>query len=86
MHHDLHSLIDKYEEMTKKIGTYSSVDQLLTNTNMSYSLEIMIVLLPQKFKVPAIDMYNRSKDPMTLHGFFGKIACRAFPLTLKGMA
>lgn len=40
-------------------------------------------------------MYNGSKDPMehletykahmTLHGFFGKIACMAFPLTLKGM-
>lgn len=55
----------------------------------------MIVPLPPKFKVPQIELYDRSKDPvkhleivkvhMTLHDFFKKIACRAFPLTLKGV-
>lgn len=37
MHHDLHSLMDKYEEMANKIGTSSLVDQLLTSTNFPYS-------------------------------------------------
>lgn len=90
------NLIDKYEKMAKRIRTSSSVDQLLTNTNLSYSTRIMVVPLPLKFKVSAIDMYDRSKDPVehletfkthtTLHGFPGEIACRAFPLTFKGMA
>ncbi|XP_042958112.1 uncharacterized protein LOC122293660 [Carya illinoinensis] len=54
----------------------------------------MAVPLPPKFKVPQIDLYDGSKDPVehlenfkahiTLHGFSEEIACRAFPLTLKG--
>ncbi|XP_041019355.1 uncharacterized protein LOC121261165 [Juglans microcarpa x Juglans regia] len=88
--------MDKYEEMTKKIGTSSLVDQLLSNTNMPFSAEIMAMPLPPKFKVLLVDLYDGSKDPvehlktfkshMTLHRFLGEIACRAFPLTLKGLA
>ncbi|XP_042973107.1 uncharacterized protein LOC122304911 [Carya illinoinensis] len=43
-----------------------------------------------------MEVYDRSKDPleqletfkahMTLHSFSGEIVCRAFPLTLKGVA
>ncbi|XP_040996211.1 uncharacterized protein LOC121242412 [Juglans microcarpa x Juglans regia] len=56
----------------------------------------MAIPLPPKFKVPSIDLYDGSKDPvehletfkthMTLHGFSGEIACMTFPLTLKGSA
>lgn len=96
MHHDLHSLMDKYKEMLKKIGTSSSINQLLTSTNLSHSAEIKVVPLPPKLNILAINIYKWSKDPvehletfkahMTLHGFFEKIACKTFPLTLKGMA
>lgn len=50
--------------------------------------------LPPKFWVPQIKMYDGSKDPfehletfkayMTLHWFPEEIACKAFPLNLKG--
>lgn len=95
MHHDLQSLMEKYEEMAKKIGTSSSINLLLSSTNLPFSAEIIVVPLLSKFKVPSIDLYDGAKDPvehletfkahMTLHGFPGKISCRAFPLTLKGM-
>ncbi|XP_042944641.1 uncharacterized protein LOC122278527 [Carya illinoinensis] len=64
--------------------------------DLPYSDEVMPVLLPPRFKVPQIDMYNGYRDPvdhlenfkayMTLHDFSGKVACRALPLTLKGIA
>lgn len=69
------------------------MDQLLTNTNLPYSAEIMAVPLSSKFKVSSIEMYDGIKDPlehletfkahMTFHGFPREIVCRAFPLTLK---
>ncbi|XP_042972828.1 uncharacterized protein LOC122304635 [Carya illinoinensis] len=56
----------------------------------------MAVPLPPKFKVPQIDMYDGFRDPidhlenfkahMTLYGFSGEVAYRAFSLTLKGIA
>ncbi|XP_042944808.1 uncharacterized protein LOC122278688 [Carya illinoinensis] len=54
----------------------------------------MVMPLPPKFKVPQVDMYDGTKDPVdhlesfkahiTLHSFPGEIACWSFPLTLKG--
>ncbi|KAF5469271.1 hypothetical protein F2P56_013357, partial [Juglans regia] len=54
----------------------------------------MVVSLPPKFKVPAMEMYYEGRDPlehletfrahMTLHGFPSEVACRVFPLILKG--
>lgn len=95
MHHDLRKLMDKYEEMTKKIGTSFTVDQLLSSTNLPFCVEIMAIPLPPKFKVPSIDIYDESKDSMeylktlkahiTLHRFPGEITCMVFPLTLKGI-
>ncbi|XP_040996195.1 uncharacterized protein LOC121242392 [Juglans microcarpa x Juglans regia] len=94
LHHDVCSLMDKYEEMAKKIGTSSSVHQLLSNTNLSFSAEIMAMPLPPKFKISLVDLYDGSKDPveyletfkthMTFHRSQGEVACDAFALTLKG--
>lgn len=90
----MRSLIDKYEKMTKRIEASLSVNNLLTSTNLPSSEEVMAVLWPPKFRVPYMEMYNKSKDPLeqletfkahiTLHGFLEEIACRAFKLTLKG--
>lgn len=81
--------------MARKIGASSSVNNLLNNTDLAYSIEIMMVLLSQKFKVPQIELYDRSKNlveylntfkaHMSLHNFSEEIACQAFPLTLKGV-
>ncbi|XP_041026936.1 uncharacterized protein LOC121267131 [Juglans microcarpa x Juglans regia] len=54
----------------------------------------MAIPLSSRFKVPQVDSYDKSKDPlehleifmahMTLHKFPGEIVCRAFLLTIKG--
>lgn len=85
--------MDKYEEMAKKEGASSSVDQMPTNTNLPYSAEVMAMPLPPKFKVLQIDLYDGAKDPlehldtfkthMTLHGFPRKIACRVCVAGIK---
>lgn len=72
------------------------VDQPLTSAELPYNAEVMAVPLPSRFKVPLIDVYDGSKDPlehletfkahMTLHRFSREVACGAFPLTLRGIA
>lgn len=56
--------MDKYKEMFKKIRASSLVDQLLSSTDLPYSVEVMEMLLPPKFKVLQIEMYDKSKDLM----------------------
>lgn len=84
----LRNLIDKYEEMARRIWGSSLVDQLLNRTNLPYILEVMAVPLPPKFKVPQIELYDRLRDPinhlknfmahMNLHRFLEEVACRDF--------
>lgn len=72
--------MDKYEEMAKKIGTSSLVEQLQTSTNLPYSAKIMAVPLPPKFKVPTIDMYDGSEDLMEhLETFKSHMTLHEFP-------
>lgn len=88
--------MEKYEEMVKRMGASLSIDQLLTTTDLPYNADVMAALMSSKFKVPQIEMYNGSMDSlenletfkvhMTLHGIPGEVACRAFLLTLKGVA
>lgn len=52
MHHELRELVDKYAKMTKKMDTSSSLNQLLTSTDLPYNVEVIVALLPLKFKVP----------------------------------
>lgn len=54
----------KYEEMVKRIGASLFVDQLLTSMDLLYNLEIMVMPLSPKFKVPQVEMYKGFKDPV----------------------
>ncbi|KAF5455257.1 hypothetical protein F2P56_024855 [Juglans regia] len=68
----------------------------LVSTDLPYNMGVMAVPLPTKFKIPQIEVYDETEDSleyletfkthMTLHSFPGEIACRVFPLTLKGPA
>lgn len=94
MHLEFQELRDKYEEIAKQMGRPSTVDQLLISTNLSYNAGVMAIPLPPKFKVPQMEVYDKSKDQLehletlkvhiTLHDFLEEIACQAFPLNLKG--
>jgi hypothetical protein len=68
---------------------------MLEDENLLFSKRVKAYPMLDKFKMPRIERYNGSRDPQVhleafrehiiLHGTPDKIACRAFPLTLKGM-
>lgn len=81
----LHSLINKYEKMTKNMVGLSLIDQLLNHTDFPYSTKVMVMVFPPRFKVPKIELYDMFQDLVdhlekfkahtTLHGFPREIAC-----------
>ena len=74
----------------------SELDDLVHRTDSLFTTSINSFPLPQKFRMPQIESYDRAKDPldhletfktlMHLQGVADEIMCRAFPTTLKGAA
>ena len=72
----------------------SDLDDLVNRTDSPFTIPVNSCPLPQKFRMPQIESYDRVKDPldhletfktlMHLQGVPNKIMCRAFPATLKG--
>lgn len=79
------NLVNKNEEMAKKMWGSSSLEQLLNCMDLHYSAEVMVEPLLPKFKILQIEMYDRSQDPvdhlenfkvhMTFHDFSREIVC-----------
>ncbi|XP_059451047.1 uncharacterized protein LOC132181835 [Corylus avellana] len=71
-------------------------EELMKNTNLPFTDRVINFPLPHKFKMPHIDKYDGNGDPtehmeslrahFILHGTPDEISCRAFPLTLVGVA
>jgi hypothetical protein len=69
---------------------------MLEDENLPFTERVKAYPIPDKFKMPRIEKYDGSGDPQAhleafresiiLHGTPDEIACRAFPLTLKGVA
>jgi hypothetical protein len=89
----------KYADMAHQIAgdeVKSTARELLEDTYLPFSNRVMAFSMPDKFKMPHVDKYNGSGDltehvenfraHLILHGTPNKIACRAFPLTLAGVA
>ena len=65
-----------------------------STVNSHFTISIRDKPLPTKFKMPSIDTFDGTIDPvdhveayrtrMILHAFPDEIMCRAFPVTLKG--
>ena len=70
--------------------------EMLDDENLPFSERIRDYIMPNKFKMPRVEKYDGSGDPQAhleafrkhiiLHGTLDEITCRAFPLTLKGVA
>lgn len=58
MKDELHNLWGKYEEIAKKVGTSSSVDQLLACIGLTYIEEVMVVPLSLKFRILTMKLYD----------------------------
>ncbi|XP_023924427.1 uncharacterized protein LOC112035824 [Quercus suber] len=74
----------------------SDLDELVHRTGSPFMAPVTLFPLPLKFRMPQLETYDKSKDPlkhlesfktlMHLQGVADEIMCRAFPTTLKGPA
>jgi hypothetical protein len=69
---------------------------MLDDENLPFTKPVRVYTMPNKFKMPRVEKYDGSEDlqahleafreHIILHVTLDAIACRAFPLTLKGVA
>jgi hypothetical protein len=69
---------------------------MLEDKSLPFTERVKAYHMPDKFKMPQIEKCDESRDSQAhlkafrehiiLHGIPDEIACRAFPLTLKGVA
>ncbi|XP_058192108.1 uncharacterized protein LOC131309503 [Rhododendron vialii] len=80
-----------------KAQTPATVEEIVQNTDSPFTSEVMGLPLPRKFKMPQLETFNGSTDPldhletykslMHLQIVPDEVMCRAlFPVTLKGSA
>ncbi|XP_058223097.1 uncharacterized protein LOC131332815 [Rhododendron vialii] len=79
-----------------KAQTPAMVEELVQNTDSPFTSKVMGLPLPKKFKMPQLETFNGSTDPldhletykslMHLQAVPDEVMCRAFPVTLKGSA
>ena len=73
-----------------------SMDPMVQQTESPFTARVLHFPLPAKFRMSQIETFDRSKDPIDhlntyknqieLHGYQDPIRCRAFAITLKGLA
>ena len=72
----------------------SDLNDLVHQTDSPFTASVTSYPLPPKFRMPQVENYDRSKDPldhlesfkilMHQQGVLDEIMCKAFPTTLKG--
>ena len=87
--------IDELKNAMKDKGE-ENLDGMIRRMNSPFTNEVLNRPLPPKFRLPQLESYDGSKDPldhiesfktlMLLHMTPDKVICRAFPTTLKGAA
>jgi hypothetical protein len=95
----LKDLEDKYSRILRRINGEDPellAWDMLKDDNLPFTGWVKRFRMPDKFKMPRIEKYDGSGDPQAhleafrehiiLHGTLDKIACRALPLTLTGVA
>ena len=73
-----------------------SMDTLVQQTESPFMAEVLHFPLPAKFRMPQIEAFDGAKDPvnhlntyknqMELHGYQDPVRCKAFTITIKGLA
>jgi hypothetical protein len=92
-------LEDKYTRMLRRMDREDPelmAWDMLEDESLPFTGRVKAYPMPDKFKMPRIEKYDGNGDPqehleafrehIVLHGTPDEIACRAFPLTLKGVA
>ena len=73
-----------------------TMDTLVQQTESPFTAEVLHFPLPAKFRMPQVEAFDGVRDPvdhlntyknqMELHGYQDLVRCRAFAITLKGLA
>ena len=73
-----------------------NMDTLVQQTESPYIAEVLHFPFPTKFRMPQVESFDSTRDPvdhlntyknqMELHGYQDPVRCRAFAITLKGLA
>ena len=73
-----------------------TMDTLVQQTESPFMAEVLHFPLPAKFRMPQVEAFdgvrdlvdhlNTYKNQMELHGYQDPVQCRAFAITLKGLA
>ena len=79
-----------------RVQAQISMDVLVQQTESPFITEVLHFPLPTQFKIPQIEAFDGMKDlvdhlntyknQMELHGYEDPVRCRAFAITLKGLA
>ncbi|XP_059658966.1 uncharacterized protein LOC132305323 [Cornus florida] len=92
---DLKARVDDVMQTIQGKGQ-AAVNDMVQKTNLAFRLAVMSCPLPSKFKMPTIENFDGTRDPldhletykalMYLQTVLDEIMCRAFSTTLKGYA
>ena len=73
-----------------------TMDTLVQQTESPFTAKVLHFPLPAKFRMPQVEAFDGVRDPvdhlntyknqMELHGYQDPIRCKAFAITLKGLA
>ncbi|XP_050248883.1 uncharacterized protein LOC126696142 [Quercus robur] len=76
--------------------TAMNLDGMLKRTDLLFTASVLECPLPPKFRLPQLEFYHSTKDPLDHIGTFktilnlqqtpDEVICRSFPATLKGAA
>ena len=76
--------------------TAINLDGMIKRTNSPFTTSVLECLLPPKFRLPQLEIYDGTKDPLDHIGAFktilnfqqtpNEIICISFPTTLRGVA
>ena len=76
--------------------TPDTMDTLVQHTESPFTAKVLPFPLPAKFRMPQVEVFDGVRDPvnhlntyknqMELHGYQDPVRCRAFAITLKGLA
>ena len=76
--------------------TAINLDGMIKRTDSPFAVSVLECPLPPKFRLPQLEVYDGTKDPLDHIGVFKKILslqqtpdeviCRTFPATLRGVA
>ena len=91
----LQQVLSRVKEVVRGRAS-DTMDTLVQQTESPFTAEVLHFPLPAKFRMPQVEAFDGVRDPvdhlntyknqMELHGYQDLVRCRAYAITLKGLA